>query len=202
MKNEVMQELSAFFAELQNETDRGLPLVAAALIDEKLLETLQAFFCEGKAAERLLSEANSPLGTFSSRIEACFALGLIDEHEYREITLVRKIRNLFAHSRHGLVFTNDKVAGFCSSLTSPLPSGSEYAAAGARFKFINATVSMILRLYYRAKWVALERRAPKCWVKPEDAGWRSFADEHPPEGAQYVALGLAGARVGEGKKSG
>lgn len=201
MRDEDLQELSAFFAELQRETDRGLPLVAAALIDEKLLETLQAFFCEGKAADRLLSDVNAPLGTFSSRIEACFALGLIDEHEYREITLMRKVRNLFAHARHGLVFTDEKVAGLCSTFASQLPSGAEYEAAGPRFRFINATVSLILRLYYRAKWVALERRAPKSWVKPEEAGWRSFADERPPEGAQYVALGLAGARVGQGKKN-
>lgn len=201
MKDEDLQELSTFFAELQSETDRGLPLVAAALIDEKLMETLQSFFCEGKAADRLLSEVNAPLGTFSSRIEACFALGLIDEHEYREITLVRKVRNLFAHARHGLMFTNDKVAGLCSAFASPLPSGSQYEAAGARFRFINATVSIILRLYYRAKWVALERRTPKSWVKHEETGWRSFADDHPPEGAQYVALGLAGARIGKRTKS-
>lgn len=200
MKHEDMQELASFFGELQRETDRGLPLVAAALVDEKLLEALQSFLCEGKAAERLLSEPNAPLGTFSSRIEACFALGLIDEHEYREITLIRKVRNLFAHARHGLSFENEKVAGLCASFKSELPSGAEYERSGARFRFINATVSTILRLYYRDKWVALERRTPKSWIRPEETGWRSFADEQPPEGAQYVALGLAGARVSEGKK--
>ena len=38
------KDLSQFLGELQTETDRGLPLVAAALIDEKLLEALQGFF--------------------------------------------------------------------------------------------------------------------------------------------------------------
>ncbi len=201
MRKEELDELAAFFGELQRETDRGLPLVSAALIDEKLLETLLSFFCEERAgaAERLLMDPNAPLGTFSARIESCYALGLIDEHEYREITLVRKIRNLFAHSRHGLSFNDERIVGLCTSLTSPLPSGEAYSKASARFRFINATVSLILRLYYRDKWVAMDRRTPKTWVKPEETGWRSFADEAPPEGAQFVALGLAGPRVGEAK---
>lgn len=199
MNPDDLKDLSSFFSELQQETDRGLPLVAAALIDEKLLETLLAFLCPGKSADRLLTDPNAPLGTFSARINACFSLGLIDEIEYREISLVRRIRNLFAHSRHGLTFSDEKVVGLCASLESPLPSGEAYATAGARFRFINATVSLSLRLFYRAKWVGLERRKPKTWVKPNEIGWRSFETEQPPEGGQFVALGLSGLRVGERK---
>ena len=199
MNPDDLKDLSSFFRELQQETDRGLPLVAAALIDEKLLETLQSFLCPGKSADRLLIDPNAPLGTFSARINACASLGLIDEFEYREITLIRRIRNLFAHSRHGLTFSDEKVVGLCSSLESPLPSGEIYAAAGGRFRFINATVSLSLRLFYRARWVALERREAKTWVKPDEVGWRSFETEQPQEGAQFIALGLSGLRVGERK---
>jgi mannitol operon repressor len=196
MKDSDLEELQSFFGELQRETDRGLPLVAAALIDEKLINALRSFMCEGKAAERLLSEPNAPLGTFSARIDACFALGLIDEDEYQEITLVRKVRNLFAHSSSGLSFDNEKVVGLCASLKSPLPSGMAYEKAGARFRFTNATVSTILRLFYRDRWVGLERRTQKCWVQPEDTGWRAFENEKPPEGMHFVALGMNGARIG------
>lgn len=38
------QDLAKFIEELKRETDRGLPLVAAALIDDRLTETLRAFF--------------------------------------------------------------------------------------------------------------------------------------------------------------
>ena len=40
MQLDHVQELGRFVAELNRETDRGLPLVGAALIDEKLLEML------------------------------------------------------------------------------------------------------------------------------------------------------------------
>ena len=76
MKPDDTDDLGRFFAELQRDTNRGLPLVIAALIDEKLLEAIQSFFCAGKATDKLLTEPNAPLGTFSSRIEACFALDL------------------------------------------------------------------------------------------------------------------------------
>lgn len=38
------EDLASFVKELQNETDRGLPLVGAALIDDKLLNSLESFF--------------------------------------------------------------------------------------------------------------------------------------------------------------
>ncbi len=200
MRTEDLEELSSFFTELQQETDRGLPLVSAALLDEKLLESLQSFFCAGKASERLLLEPNAPLGTFAARIDACFALGLIDEHEYQEISLIRRIRNLFAHSRHGLSFSDEKVTGLCASLASPLPPDG-ILKVSARYRFINATVSLIVRLYYRSKWVALERRSVKVWVKPEETGWRSYKNDKPPEGAPYIAINSSqGAWVVKDKK--
>ena len=189
MRLDHAEDLAQFVDELKRETDRGLPLVAAALLDEKLLETLSAFFCMGKSAERLLTESNAPLGTFSSRIEACFALGLIDEHEQQEITLIRKVRNEFAHAKHGLSFCSEKIKGLCSSLNSDLPQGSNYPITEARFRFINAVVCMALRLYYRPDWVAKERRVAKSWVASDATKWRSFEEEKPPEGMPVMVIG-------------
>ncbi|TAL21927.1 MAG: transcriptional regulator, partial [Aquabacterium sp.] len=110
------EDLAKFVAELKRETDRGLPLVGAALIDDRLTETLRSFFCESPSASKLIDDANAPLGTFSSRTEMCFALGLVDEYEYTEIGLIRKVRNEFAHAKHGITFSSPRVQGLCSSL--------------------------------------------------------------------------------------
>jgi mannitol operon repressor len=40
---------------------------------------------EGKSASKLIDGFNAPLGTFSARIEAAFAMGILDETEYREL---------------------------------------------------------------------------------------------------------------------
>lgn len=180
------EDLAGFINELQAETDRGLPLVGAALIDEKLLKTLDAFFVEGKSAERLLSVPNAPLGTFSSRNDACYNLALIDKFEYQEIGLIRKLRNEFAHARHGLSFENEKIKGLCTSLQSPLPKDGGYPIDTPRFRLVNAIVCIVLRLYYRPDWVAKERRKQRSWVP--DSRWYISNENPPPENVGFMGL--------------
>lgn len=187
------EDLAKFVAELKRETDRGLPLVGAALIDDRLTETLRSFFCESPSASKLIDDANAPLGTFSSRTEMCFALGLLDEYEYTEIGLIRKVRNEFAHAKHGITFSSPRVQGLCSSLKSDLPQGADYPLQDPRFRFTNAVVCLALRLYHRPDWVALERRKPKVWVDPEATKWRSMEDGPPPPGIPVMVIGKSEA---------
>lgn len=180
------EDLANFVNELQGETNRGLPLVGAALIDEKLLNTLESFFVEGKSSSKLLSAPNAPLGTFSSRIDACYSLALIDKFEYQEIGIIRKIRNEFAHAKHGLSFENEKIKGLCSSLQSPLPEGPGSPADTPRFRLVNAIVCIVLRLYYRPEWVAKERLEPRSWVP--DSRWYYTNDNPPPKNVGFMGL--------------
>lgn len=189
MRLEDADDLARFTDELQRETDRGLALVGAALIDDRLSQTLRSFFCDGKAAGNLLKEGEAPLGTFSSRIELCFALGLIDEFEYHEINLIRKVRNEFAHSKHGTTFQTEKIKSLCSNLQAHLPEESGYPTKDSRFRLVNSIVAVVLRLYYRPEWVAKERRTPKTWVPKDATKWRSITEEKPPEGVPVMVIG-------------
>ena len=186
MQLEHAEDLASFVKELQAETDRGLPLVGAALIDEKLLNTLESFFVEGRSAEKLLTAPNAPLGTFSSRIDACYSLALIDKFEYQEIGVIRKIRNEFAHARHGLSFEAEKIKGLCTSLQSPLPEGGDYPVNTPRFRLVNAIVCIVLRLYYRPEWVAKEKLEPRSWVP--DSRWYNTNEHPPPENVGFMGL--------------
>ncbi|MBK8071641.1 MAG: transcriptional regulator [Ramlibacter sp.] len=182
------EDLAKFVEELKRETDRGLPLVAAALIDDRLAETLRSFFCKVPSASKLLDEGNSPLGSFSSRTEACYALGLIDEFEYNEIGLIRKVRNEFAHEKHGTSFASPRIQGLCSTLRSDLPKEAGYPLQDPRFRFTNAVVVLALRLYHRPDWVALECRSPKTWVDVNATKWRSVEDGLPPPGMPVMVM--------------
>lgn len=183
------EDLAKFVEELKRETDRGLPLVGAAMLDDRLTETLRSFFCEAPSANKILDSTNAPLGTFSSRTETCYVLGLIDEFEYIEVGLIRKIRNEFAHAKHGITFSSPRVQGLCSSLKSDLPLGAGYPLQDPRFRFTNAVVCLALRLYHRPEWVALERRKPKIWVDPEATQWHSIEDGPPPPGLPVMIIG-------------
>jgi hypothetical protein len=187
MRLDHAEDLAKFVEELKNETDRGLPLVGTALIDEKLRDTIEAFCVTKKSSIKLLDDFNSPLGTLSSRLEACFALGLIDEHEYSEINLLRKIRNEFAHSKHGVSFKTEKIASYCSTLKSSLPEGGNYPLNDPRFRFMNAVVCIVLRLYYRPDWVEKEKRIAKSYGE-NDGKWISVKDQIPPEGIPIIVM--------------
>jgi hypothetical protein len=188
MRPKDQDDLSRFLRELRNESDRGLALVGASVIDDKLRSTLRSFLIDCKAASKLVDAANAPVGTFSSRIDACLSMGLIDQFEYEEITLIRKVRNEFAHGLHGTTFQTEPIPGLCSSLKSPLPEGADYPTTSPRFRYTNAVVSIVTRLYYRPEWVAQERRAIKEWVTPDQVGWRSVEDSLPPEGVPVLVM--------------
>lgn len=188
MKSEHIADVSQFLAELSRETDRGLPIVGAALIDDLLRRTLQAFFLAGKHTDRLLDDGAAPLGAFSARIDLCRALGLIDDYEFREISIIRKIRNEFAHGRHGLSFEDSRLKGLCATLESDLPVGPGITH-DSRSRVHNALTTMVLRLYYRPEWVERERRQDKEWVPKEMSRWRSVNSEKPPEGVPVMVFG-------------
>lgn len=188
MQNEDIEDISRFLGELQAETDRGLALVAASVLDDKLRGVLATFFVESSVVSRLLDSGNAPLGTLSARADACLALGLINSFEHEEITLIRKVRNEFAHGLHGTNFQTERIRGYCSSLKSDLPEGAGHPTSDARFRFINSVVSLLTSLYYRPECVARERRVAKEWVSADKVRWHSFEQERPPEGAPVVGI--------------
>jgi mannitol operon repressor len=161
MRDEDRKDFTAFLREFQDETDRGAGLVGAAVIDDRLLETLGAFMVSNKAASALLDGGTAPLGTFSSRIDATFALGLISDHEHRECHIIRRIRNEFAHRKHGVTFMDEKIRALCDTLQSDLPGGRDGFREKPRQVFINAVVLISLGLTYRAEWVAKEKRTSR-----------------------------------------
>ena len=152
------EDLAKFAEELKKETDRGLPLVGTVLIDEKLRDTLDAFFIGGKINKKLLDDQNSPLGTFSSRIDACYALGLIDEFEYTEINFLRKIRNEFAHAKHGISFKTGKIKDLCSNLKTVTPKIEGFDIGDPKSVFMFSVTNIALRLYYRPELIKSQKR--------------------------------------------
>jgi DNA-binding MltR family transcriptional regulator len=109
-----MQQLQKFVAVFNDESDRGLALIAASALDELLLRVLQAYLLPIPASIKVLEGAQAPIGTFSARLDMAAALGLITNKEYKVATLIRKIRNEFAHVLDlTLSYETQKIANFC-----------------------------------------------------------------------------------------
>lgn len=165
---EHLEDFGAFLLEFNKETERGSALLAASMLDEMLGKVLAAFLVPGKAAEALMDGFNAPFGTFSSKIAACAALGLISEEERAEIDRIRKVRNEFGHGL-GVTFNTPKVKGQCDNLTMTvkdyvLPDGTKLGPFDARAKFTSAAVAVIVRLINRAHYVGQKRLSYQPWT--------------------------------------
>lgn len=150
-----------FLEDFNQETDRGAALAAAAMIDDQLGKTIEAFLIPNKGGKALLDGFNAPLGSFAARIAAAFGMGLISEREYRECELIRKVRNEFAHQIK-VSFGTEKVVSLCAQLTM---AAKPYAdvTVGTRGQFTTAAVSLILNLTNRPHYVGQRRLRAVEW---------------------------------------
>lgn len=95
---------------LDSETDRAAALVSAALLDTAL-ERLIRHSLKRKDSElnNQLFQQRGPLGDFYSKIIVASAFGVISEALAGELTIVRNIRNVFAHATTNLLFATPQI---------------------------------------------------------------------------------------------
>ena len=113
--------------ELEKQTDRGVAIIGAAYLEERLEESLRAAFTDriehvkidGSKVSGRLFKGTGPLVSFSAKIDALFALGLVGERSFHDLHLVREIRNAFAHTSDPLSFRSAKIVYCCRKLWLP-----------------------------------------------------------------------------------
>jgi len=88
-----------FIYSLTNESSRGAVLIGASKVEEYLEKLIILILPkrEKKYKEKLLNYPG-PISSFSSKIELSFAFRLIDLQLYNSLNVLRKIRNIAAHT--------------------------------------------------------------------------------------------------------
>lgn len=157
-----IQQLASFMDEFNKESDRGASLVAASMLDERLEDILSNYLVDTPTSKDLISGFNAPLGTFSARAAVALSLGLIQENEYKEITLIRKIRNEFGHGWKSISFESGRVADLCRQLPWLGPVELE-SGATLRIRFNFAVAILLTDLLWRVRLVSKERCTFKRW---------------------------------------
>lgn len=102
-----------FDREIEGQSDRGLAILGLAGIDYMLRNLLETAL-PGSSSK--LYEPNAPFGSLSARISTTFAMGLITGKERRELDILRKIRNDFAHKLADASFASTSISDRCRSL--------------------------------------------------------------------------------------
>jgi DNA-binding MltR family transcriptional regulator len=110
-----LEAFTSFIQEMDKESPRGVVLISCATIHDLLGRLIELFLVSHKAVEALLDGQFAPLGTFSARILAAVSLGLINDAEYRDCEMLRKIRNIFAHDVK-VSFREQRIKDLCRNL--------------------------------------------------------------------------------------
>ena len=133
-----VDEVFDFRHSLDHETDRGCALMAAAYLSDQLELLLRLTLIDDKDVIDELLRPLSPLGSFSGRIEMCYALGLLASQTRRDLHLIRKIRNDFGHVAKILTFAEPAISARCRELRHSVHE----AEASPRAKFTNSVLGI------------------------------------------------------------
>ncbi|MBV1911967.1 MAG: hypothetical protein KUG78_21940 [Kangiellaceae bacterium] len=134
--------------EVLNTSDRNAVLVAGSAMDVLLENILQKFLLERKGVRKIASN-------FSSRINACYLLGLIEEDEYSDLNTLRAIRNIFAHRLFNCSFEENEIKNLVDKFVLGKQSGISNEEAGVKRHF--SIVMIILDGLLGLRFAATEK---------------------------------------------
>lgn len=161
----ILKDMGAFLHSLNNESDRGVVLVCTSYIEDRLGILISKFLVNGSDSKALIDDFNGPFGTFSSRISGAHALGLISNEEMRRLTIIRKIRNDFAHELRAS-FETQKIKSRLDTFKHYIPSENgpqELTTLEPRMRFTMAAARLVVCLCNMIQLVDQRQLKPQVW---------------------------------------
>lgn len=98
--------------------DRAAAIIVTTRLEDEIKELILSAMIDLNQTETgNLFIGDKPLATFSAKIDIAYALGLIGKRARSDFTLIRLIRNVFAHARQHITFDKEEIAAACAKLT-------------------------------------------------------------------------------------
>jgi hypothetical protein len=135
--------------EIAGASDRSCALILAAFIDRTLEILILGRFLPMSAKEyaQLFEERNAVLGTLSAKIILAQALGLLNRQQQIELSLIRSIRNTFAHATRPITFQNELISKECQKLPQYKPDDElDRKFSTERRTFVTAVFSLLVQI--------------------------------------------------------
>jgi DNA-binding MltR family transcriptional regulator len=141
--------------------DRSVAIVAGTLLEHALESAVSSYFVDvGEAEIRKLFEGDGEregaIGSFHAKASIAYALGVFGPQTRSDLSLIRRIRNVFAHSAAIVSFTTESVTGACnfSYINRMLWggfAGPEPKTAREKFEKTTFHYSLLLSSYENAR---------------------------------------------------
>lgn len=173
--SELDWDLNRVLDRIPTENDHATVLVATGFLSELLRKLIEARLLSNSGATSLFGGPTAPLQSLSARSSLALAIGLINADEYRRITLMRRIRNAFAHEFNAS-FMDEAVATKCflfdPKIKMPKTDGRygslRKRADAGKDEFVKHAMGLTLLLWIRLYDKKLKAIAP-------------IVNEHPPQ---------------------
>jgi DNA-binding MltR family transcriptional regulator len=108
----------------QGVSDRALGIIAASLVEIHLTKLIKRAFIQetedgGKetTVESKMFQSAGPLGPFASKIRLAYLMGLISQELFKNLEIMREIRNRFAHETEIGNFDHPQISSRCRNFT-------------------------------------------------------------------------------------
>jgi DNA-binding MltR family transcriptional regulator len=153
--------ISAMSSSLQSHSDQTAAIIASSAVEVALESAIKTRLRRLKLADtESLFGGTGPLATFSAKIQIGYALGIFGPETRHDLTLIKDIRNVFAHNAHNYSFRTKRLKEKCLGIhiskrnqdATDLEDGWEIIP-DARHDFLQAT-----RLYLFLFKLISERR--------------------------------------------
>jgi hypothetical protein len=113
----VSKDVDAALAEMDAASDRAAAITGAAFVEEHLGLFLRGTLHRNKKVSDHMFEGSGPLAAFSCQIDLAFMVGVFSTKPHHELHILRKVRNLFAHSLNVQSFEDQQVKNLVENLT-------------------------------------------------------------------------------------
>lgn len=175
-----LDKLNRFMSEIKKQDDQAMVLSLATFLEDTLGRLLLAYFRSCKATKDLVEGFNAPLGTFGSRVKAVYAFGLVTDDQFKDMEILRKVRNHFAHNWEGISFERNDIQALVGQLScytfdhKPIEGGTREKLLGTL-----STCCMELQIFLGRLVDGMTVRAPDVShrlsvVLPTEPGYQRF----------------------------
>ena len=101
---------------IEQETRTFCILVVSFMEDVLRRRFIHSWHIDGRATEDAYFGSNGPLSTFSQRLIVAKGLGWLSDEQFKHASVLRKIRNEFAHNHRVRSFAHEPLLGLAESL--------------------------------------------------------------------------------------
>lgn len=145
------------FMELFSSSDRAVAIVGGAMVEQWLQEALVAQMHRDGQMTKLLFRTNGALGSFATKIDLGFLVGIYGAEARRDLVTIKDIRNKFAHRFTISSFDTPPIKDLCMNL-----------ALVEKYSLDRDDVERIRQVPTGHPWLLMEEKLAEKLSKPRD----------------------------------